>query len=559
MIQRFRSVIRFGVWFCGLALIAGHLSGYAQTLPTAKDLVGKEDVLEKLFGTKLPTTPTGKVFFEGAVDPDEYLVGPGDILDLVFWQPTYSEYPVTVNGDGDIIIPYVGVVHVADLTLRDAKTLIETTVARTLRIGKVTVSLMEPRQFRVHVVGMVEKPGTYVVPATGRVTDAILLAGGLKYKWIISSADTTFVPLSSERRIELRSRGGESLGFADLQLFNRSGLLRANPILRDGQTIVVPKAAGANYQIGIFGEVNFGGLHEYADGDQLATVLALAGGLTTSANSADIRVVSRNGDVFRADLSRPNHDEFLTHVIQPGDRIHVAGFPDTSRIGSVTLSGEVAVPGGYPIILGQTSLQDILREAGGLLPSAASNSARLIRQKTDDFIEPERDRVLAASLNFNSVTPAYKSDPELAAVLSRWAYGTVVLDLTDAMQDDSPAARLILQDGDVLDVPKTPMGVRVLGGVNNAGEVGWQPGKKLNYYIAEAGGLNRGGWKGMTMVIKARNGSQIRYQSSLSLDPGDVIFVPSKPQTTTWTLVKDFVAVTAQVATVVLIVQNLNK
>lgn len=556
MTKLYRSLFCYGVWFCGLALLSGHLSGHAQTLSQAKELIGRQSELEKLFGGQLPTPATGETFFEGAVDADAYIVGPGDRLNIVFWLPTFAEYPTQVNGDGDVVIPYVGVIHVADLTLRAAKEKIEGEVARAMRVGRVTVSLVEPRRFRVHVTGMVTTPGTYVLSATSRVADAITLAGGLKRRPTFAAGDTASVLEASQRGIVLRDRAGEVAGYADLLLFERGGRIEANPYLRDGQTIHVPSPVAANLQIGVFGEVHESGLYELANGERLETAIAAAGGLTTLADSANVRIGGRGGTVTTVDLRGEAGRTALTREIQPGDRIYIGGKPDTSRMGSVTISGEVAQPGGYPIIVGETTLREVLLAAGGVLPKAAVNSARLIRSEEPDLIDRERERVLAAALRFNQPS-ALTTDPQLAAEFSRWAYRTVVVDLTDAHQEGSAAAGIRLRDGDQLEVPKGPLGVQVIGSVNHAGEVEWTPGAKLAHYLAEAGGVNRGGWRGTTMVIKARNGSLIRYQSSLAIDPGDVIFVPLKPQTTTWTLVKDFVAVTAQVATVILILQNI--
>lgn len=556
MTKLYRSLLCYGVWFCGLALLSGHLSGYAQTLSQAKELIGRQSELEKLFGGQLPTPATGETFFEGAVDADAYVVGPGDRLSVVFWQPTFAEYPTLVNGDGDVVIPYVGVVHVADLTLRAAKEKIEGEVSRAMRVGRVTVSLIEPRRFRVHVTGQVTRPGTYVLSATSRVADAITLAGGLKRRPTFAAGDTASALEASQRGIVLRDRMGEIEGFADLLLFERGGRIEANPYLRDGQTIYVPSPVTADLQIGVFGEVHESGLYELANGERLETAIAAAGGLTSIADSANIRIGNRDGTVVTVDIRGESGLATLTREIEPGDRIYIGGKPDTSRTGSVTISGEVAHPGGYPIIVGETTLREVLLSAGGILPTAAVNSARLIRSEETDGIERERERVLAASFRVNPAA-MLMHDPQLAAEFSRWAYRTVVVDLTNASNETSAAAQIRLRDGDRLEIPKGPLGVQVIGSVNHAGEVEWKPGAKLGHYLGEAGGVNRGGWKGTTMVIKARNSSLIRYQSSLAIDPGDVIFVPLKPQTTTWTLVKDFVAVTAQVATVILILQNI--
>jgi polysaccharide biosynthesis/export protein len=559
VIAFFRSFQRYGVWFCGLALLTIHLSGYSQSLPASGDSPAVKSEMGKLFGGKLSAPPTGDLFFEGPINPADYLVGPGDRLNIVFWLPTYSENTVTINGEGDVIIPYVGRVGLANLSLKDARERIEAEVSRALRIGSVTVSLAEPRKFRVHVTGLVETPGTYVVPATGRVSDAITMAGGLKRERVYTHGDTASVVIASQRQIELLDPDGKRAGHADMLLFERGGMVKANPYLRDGQTVHVPYPSGATREIGVYGAVHAGGRFEFAEGDGIDEVLALAGGMIPNADSTSLAVVSEDGKRLAINLKDPANSD---PVFQPGDRLYVSAFPDTSRAGSVSVTGEVARPGGYPIISGQTTLREVLDASGGLLPTASAPSARLIRKTRTDPAEPERSRVIAAGIGRLadiSQLGNQNMDPQLAAEFARWDYGTVVLDLSDATVANNSAGDLRLQDGDVLEVPKTPMGVRVLGAVNQAGEVAWEPGQNLNHYLDLAGGVNKRGYKSRATIIKARNGSQLRYQSSLTIDPGDVIFIPRKPDVSWWETAKDIVAVTSQVVTVVLVIQNVKK
>jgi polysaccharide export outer membrane protein len=549
----FRGTLGYGVWLGFLVLATVHLGGWAQTVSQIPRVSGggEETELGRLFGVKPAAVTAGETVFEGAVNPDEYVLGPGDGLNVVFWQPTFREYPAVVSGDGNLVVPLVGVLPVAGLTLTEARARMDAAVAGALRVGRISVSLTQPRKFRVHVTGRVEQPGTYALPATARVADAVEMAGGLKRERAFARGDTASEVLASERRVEIINPDGSRAGHADLLLFRRGGRLKANPYLRDGQTVHATYPAGSFQQVGVFGAVPASGLFEYVEGDEVGDMIALGGGLSINADSSAVAVVSADGR--RTELNLRSGEAAWKRALRPGDRIYVGGFPDTSRAGSVVLKGEVARPGGYPIVNGETTLREVLEASGGLLPDAAANSARLIRKAPRDLTEPERFRVLLANL-MNVPKPAFEVDPELAAEFSHWDYGTVVLDLTGREGGD-----VRLQDGDVLDVPSHPLGVRVLGAVNHAGEVSWQPHSHLSHYLKMAGGVNKLGSRGQTVVIKARNGSHLQYQGSLPIDPGDVIFVPVKKQMTTWEMVKDFVAVTTQVATIILIVQNVGK
>ncbi len=546
-----RGLLCYGVWLCALALASGHLMAYAQSVsPLPESRAGRTGLEGFQRAGRLTSTPSGDTFFEGTIDPAEYTVGPGDVLDVVFWQPAYVENLTPVNGEGDVIIPYVGLVPVGGVTLSEARLRIEDAVAKALRVGRVSISLVTPRRFRVHVTGLVQMPGTVVLPATARVADAIEAAGGFKRQLALTGRDSTIAPEVSQRRIELVDRDGRVTGHADLMLFLRSGSLHSNPLLRDGQTIHVPHVAGAGLQIGVFGAVNESGLFEYADGDAVRDALALGGGITGLADSSTVSVVSATGQRRTVDLRNADANAPLS----PGDRVYVAGFPDTARTGSVTVSGEVGHPGGYPIISGTTTVSQVLELAGGLLPSAAAGSVRLIRHTPPELVEPERSRVMANNLTTRP-EPAYPSDPGLAAEFSRWSYSTAVINMNPKPGKPGGPETVRLRDGDVLEIPRQPLGVRVLGFVNNAGEVEWKADEKLSYYLRQAGGANHGGWKSQTIVVKARNGSQVRWQKSLTIDPGDVVYVPARKRTTNLENVTQVLGVTAQLVSLYFVIQ----
>jgi protein involved in polysaccharide export with SLBB domain len=495
-----------------------------------------------------------KTFFEGPVDPDEYRVGPGDKFKVYFWKPSYTEYQAVIGAEGELVLPLIGSVNVANMTLTEAKQAILEAVGSSFKKGSVTVTLVEPRRFRVHVTGQVNLPGTYVLPATSRVSDAIVVAEGLKRERDFSKGDTTWSIRASRRRIELRDADHGTVGNADMQLFLNGGKLEANPYLFDGVTVFVPFPDESKDRIGVFGEVFSGGYFEYVEGDRLIDAITLAGGLTAIANKATVTVYSRNSDSPRLlDLTETSGTET---TLQPGDRVYVYGQNDTVKEGSVTVSGQVMKPGGYPIINGVTTLAELLQAVGGFTAEAARNSARLIRKNDPDLTANERFRI-SLSDRTSRPEPVFPADPGLAAEFARWDYGTVVIDLSG--NGDPEPSEVVLHDGDHLEVPAQPLGVRVLGFVNHGGEVPWIEGGKLNDYLAAVDGTNSGGWKNRTVVIKASNGSQIRYGRHVTIDPGDLVFVPSKPETTNWERFKDVVSVTAQFATLALVIQNVSK
>lgn len=535
-------------------LIFGIASGWAQETSQSSNTSLKSDILKRMSGQSVLPTEFGQAVYEGAVDRNSYRVGPGDKLILQIWSPTYEETPAVVSGDGRVAVPFAGPVEVTGKTLAEAEELISAEFQSALRRGRVSVTLFEPRKTRIHVTGAVTFPGTYPMPATSRVADAVDFAGGLKSVLEFRAGDSVMVPMASMRRIEMRNGQTGAVSIVDLQRFFQGGDITGNPYILDGAVIFVPPAQ-SGVQVGIFGEVRNPGLYEHAQGDNVETLLALGGGLTELADSSMLSIERGNGEVESLNFSASS----LAMPVHVGDRVYVGGKPRSNITGSVTISGQVSHPGGYTIVPGKTTVAELLNKCGGLLEDAASQSARLIR-KSDDRVVNERRRVAANPLKtMVKDDPIMLADLEMSAEFSRWDYGTVVLDLSASEGESGFSGNVVLQDGDHLEVPSQPLGVRVLGYVNNAGEVPWQEGATLNHYIAQAGGKNSAGWKGRTVVLKARNGSQLRYTRKLSIDPGDVLFVPQRPRTTGWERIKDVIQVAAQAATIVLVLDTATK
>jgi len=513
----------------------------------------KASKLEELLTPRGELRPTLEPFFEGPVDPETFELGPGDVLNIFLWRPTVTYFPVTVNAEGEAVIPTVGPVKVSGMPLAMAKRAIIGKVRQRFSGVELTVSLEQVRQFRVHVCGAVTVPGSYLVPATARVADAILLAGGLlrrpRAEW-----DTTSVAAASERRIRvIPVQDPEAAYSVDMLLFERAGETKSNPYLRDGDVVWVPFKDEGSLEVGAFGGVLAPGLFEYVPGDHAADLVKLAGGVRRSGRISEAYLVRADG------LRLPvGHAALLETEIQPGDRLYVPMEPERKQFGTVTLQGEVTQPGSYPIEIGKTTLREVIAEAGGPLPTAALNSARLIRAPNYEFRDPEKARLLRPHERL--FLPKEESfEAELTAAYERWLGTTVVLDLSRLLEDENPGDDVVLQDGDVLEIPRQPLGVRMLGYVNRSGETAYHAGWRLNDYLRVVGGVNRGGWKSRVRVVKASTGGIVLYSSKVRLDPGDIVFVPPKPEVTTWTRIKDGVAVLAQVATVVLIVETVRK
>ena len=86
---------------------------------------------------------------------------------------------------------------------------------------------------------------------------------------------------------------------------------------------------------------------------------------------------------------------------------------------------------------------------------------------------------------------------------------------------------IVLQPGDVLFVPERPTTVTILGGVINNGSVVFEENKNLAYYLALAGGVSPDG-EAKRIVVMRLNGRVVPLKQVKSIEPGDIIIVPTK-------------------------------
>jgi protein involved in polysaccharide export with SLBB domain len=481
---------------------------------------------------------------ESNVDPKEYIVGPGDELILSLWGEISESYPVEVTPEGKALIPHVGEILVGELTLEEAEKKILQAVGRRYKSVQSSVSLSKVRKFRVFVVGTVNVPGTYTATAVDRVSMLIDQAGG-------------FAPGASSRNISVKRENAEDIA-ADLQSFINMGKLDDNPYVRDGDVIAVPVRLDS---VGIFGAISIEGYYELKEGDRISDLVELAGGPVKHASFENAELVRylEDGktttrifvDFRKAFVERdPEHD----HSLQSDDVFLVRHMPSWHPDHLVEVTGQVYYPGHYSIERDKTYLSEIIERAGGFKPDASLTEAKLVRTLYEDILDPEYER-----LSRMLVADMSEEEYEYFKTKSRQQWGLVVVDFEKLFLSDDKSQDVLLKRGDFIEIPAVRKTIDVSGQVNDPGAVMFRPGKDLDYYIDQAGGYNWNARKGRVRVIKGSSGQWLKPGKVKRLEPGDTIFVPEKPERDYWGLFKDFIGVSAQIATVILVIQQATK
>ncbi|HET7904554.1 MAG TPA: SLBB domain-containing protein, partial [Candidatus Eisenbacteria bacterium] len=387
-------------------------------------------------------------------------------------------------------------------------------------------------RFLAVVTGAVGRPGSVLVQAPVRASDAIAAAGGVVWP-------------GARRGIALR-RGADTL-WVDLDRFEQSGDLEANPLIFETDIVVVP---AASKKIEVRGAVGRPGEYDLAPGDRVETALAAAGGLLARA-AADRMTLSRE----RTPGTREEIEVRLEAgggalPLEPGDRLFV---PELGRYGagsSVTVEGEVAFPGPYAIVDGEDRLGDLLRRAGGLAERADSAALRVERAsdaaiRDSAFVRLAREQSGLVSENERDyLVTLMRENRAVSLSAAAWE------------KSGRSIADLALRDGDRIVVPRRSLTVLVQGEVKAPGHVEYVPGHGLADYVAAAGGYTGRAHKGGVRITLAATGRQVEKDDVGALREGDVVWVPARQRRSFWGTARDVLTTVAQAVTIYLVVRE---
>ena len=194
-------------------------SAFAQTTPAAPSSAAPK-----------PATATGAPVVPGAVEPPPgYVIGPEDVLAVVFWREKDLSTDAAVRPDGMITVPLLNDVHAAGLTPDALRERIQATASKFVEDPSVTVVVKAINSRKVYITGQIGKSGQYPLTGPTTVMQLIALAGGLN-----EYAD-------NDRILIMRTEAGKQIA----KRFNyedvRKGKnLSQNIELLPGDTVIVP-------------------------------------------------------------------------------------------------------------------------------------------------------------------------------------------------------------------------------------------------------------------------------------------------------------------------------
>lgn len=522
-------------------------------------LFDQETLLKGIMDLRLISPP-----LEQPLDPGAYIVGPGDNL-LVSIQGEMSQtFALTVTPEGLLPIPTVGVVDVSGITLNEVKKRVIDHTRPRYRAGEITTILLYPRQFRITVAGAVNSPGPLIATPLDRVSEVLFLANRpTDLHMRLTSTDPNFVLPStrgSDRNIEIRRQDGSTVR-VDLRRYLVTGHMKDNPRMQDGDVVYVPVRNAEEGTVAIAGAVNIPGIYEQAPGDDLGILLDLAGGLSVSADRARIEI-SRTTLVANAPprleiipIDLNGAASALRTPIMPRDRIFVRTAQNMRADHLVVVRGEVQFPGAYPIQPDGIMLSRLMDMAGGFTPEAFLQGGVVVRNASKEGASTDVNVERLARLRLSRLSPQERADFEAQ---TGYRQQTLVADFVRLFNDHNDSADILLLPGDVVIMPSKNETVQVMGQVANPGQIPYEPGMALEFYIDQAGGFSKQARKSHIQVIKAESNLWLSPDQT-SVEVGDMIWVPRNPQRDYFVIFKETLSVMATLTTLYLVLQQITK
>ena len=398
----------------------------------------------------------------------------------------------------------------------------------------------------VSIEGEVYVPGQYGLGTVRTVGDLINASNGL-----------TLSALKS-RAILFRTVGGVERLVTPIDLTSKSSM---ETPLQNFDRLFIPsqESLAGLATIQIEGEVNNPGTLIYNEGMTLSDALIQAKGFTALANGAEVTVYQTPQDLGETTTSTTIsvNTELETSdsvVLSPFDFIVVRQLPGYKPIEKVTLQGYVKNQGLYALKGSDYRLYDLLQEAGGFLEEAYLPGISITRKVLSDDSNSEAIQVSVAGSEDKETVEQLKSEVIVIGIDGEKLISSKGNDLK---------SNLVLQQGDVINIPKIDNTITVIGKIQQKSKIGYRSGISVKKALRRAGGFSENAKKSKVYVVY-QNGSIKSRRSILGvfsfdpkLKPGATVIVPEKSAESKGASLGEIVGLSSSLATLVLLLQQL--
>jgi protein involved in polysaccharide export with SLBB domain len=280
--------------------------------------------------------------------PSDYIIGPGDELQVKIWGQVEADLRVIVDRSGQIYIPQVGQISVAGIHYGDLEQHLKREISKIFRNFSITANVGRLRSIQVVVVGNARYPGTYTISSLSTLVNAIFASGGP-------------APQGSLRHIQVRRDGTiiTDFDFYDLLI---KGDKSKDVRLQPGDVLYFPHVGPL---VAISGSVNTPAIYEIKDNSTLNDLIEIAGDLSNVADTSKLTIERFVDHQSRKTLEFPYDEQSRALPLKDGDIVRVFSIVPSFQ-NTVTLRGNVSNPGRYPWKTGMR-IRDLIPNAQALL------------------------------------------------------------------------------------------------------------------------------------------------------------------------------------------------
>jgi len=433
--------------------------------------------------------------------------------------------------------------------------------------------IIEKYENRLIVKGSVYKPGIYSLSDNMTIKDLIEKAEGLQPDTFM---DRGFITRTNE---DFSTTNISFNVFNQIKGLDKPIFLEKDDVLN---IISINDLKDDNY-IEISGEINKPGVYPFSKNLNLEDIILLAGGVRKNATLKSIEISRVNSsenslsssEVFYVDIDNLNSDS--NFQLKPFDNIIIRKDPNIEYLKFARIEGEVNYPGKYAISSKKERISDLLKRAGGPNEYAYYEGATIIRKtefaeelsqiqneindltklreklSLDESLLTESEKLLISRIDndLEKLKLENNSNQDFSSFVKKERINEIVK--RNAMSEDIPLAKsesiginldqiikspglksdLLLEDGDIIIIPKKLETVRLRGELLYPTTVRHSPSRGLKYYINSAGGFDLKAKRGSTYVVYA-NGDVARTKKFLffnlypKAEPGCEVIVPKK-------------------------------
>lgn len=438
---------------------------------------------------------------DNSIDENEYYVGGGDRFLISFIDRPSLTYQGTVDQNGNLYIPNLGLFTFGKITLNEAKERIREGIKVKTKDTDAYISLLNTKQANVYIRGVVSEPGKHILSGSMRLFDAIKSANQLQIP-SINDCDLRNVTV----------KNNDSVYIYDLLKYILTDDLNENPYIYPGDHISLELATSKVHISGAVKSIAAGAI-PIKEGETVESFISLFR-LDASADSGKVILqTGENGIRKTLNLHLPEDSEVQ---LKDRDLVIIPSKENYTEIATVIVSGEVVRPGAYPISKRVSSVKEILNSAGG--NSQFGDLSRAVVIRRGKFIPKELTLTPNSyDSKINAIRPEMSFSMSMMSLVNDFA----IIPINDA--------DISLEPGDEIFVPRIETFVYVSGSVKKPGGYEYKSGKPIKYYIKQAGGFGKKADKANVYVV-TRYSDILQTTDGKTIHEGNIIVVPISQQ-----------------------------